>query len=285
MRVLRFLFGESRTAIRAGICVLVCLPLILSADSPDARLPSIAFCVALGCTAFFGLKRRLIYIGLIIVVQFVAIALNGAGMLLSEVSEEPEVALEPVAISVVPGGDVFHTRISPEQCAEVTVCFYKNGVAVVGAHSCGLSPGVLDTHTLLNDEPVDGQVTLIEDTQWGFAVSPLGPPVEREELPLANPHDISMGEPATCLTPRSEPFDVVVEGWTMRGGRPLLVVSTSRRGNKGMSGSPVIQNGRIIGFLAGTWPLSARPPHIVFVSPAAAVYKEFRDYLNSRAGQ
>ena len=68
----------------------------------DARLPSIAFCVALGCTAFFGLKRRLIYIGLIIVVRFVAIALNGAGMLLSEVSEEPEVALEPVAISVCP---------------------------------------------------------------------------------------------------------------------------------------------------------------------------------------
>jgi hypothetical protein len=280
LRALRSLFGESKAELRAGIYVLVCLALILAAGTRAPRLSLIAFCLSLGCTAFFALKRRLIFIGVIILAQCVSLALNGAEFILSDVSGSPEVPLPEVSVSVVPGGDLFHTRISPERCSEATVCFYRDGVAVVAAHSCGFSPGVLEPHTLLNDEPVEGVVNLIEDTQWGFAVSPLRPPVERQEMPLANAHEVLVGERATCLVPGSEPFDVEVAGWTMRLDQPYLVIKSPRRIAKGMSGSPVLQNGRIIGFLAATWPFTGRPPHIAFVSPAPAVYTELSDHLD-----
>jgi hypothetical protein len=281
LRVLKFLFGETKAEVRAGICILVCLPAVISSAYPGSRLPAIAFCLSLASTAFLALKRRLIFIGLIIVVQVVSIGLNGARVLLREAGELPEVALPEVAISVVPGGDVFSTKISPGQVITATVCFYKNGAAVVAAHKCGLSPGVLDVYTLLNDERVEGEVILMEDTPWGFAVRPLEPPAERQELPLGNARDVSIGETATCLTPRTEPFDVEIAGWTMREGRPYLVVSSPRKITNGMSGVPVVQNGRIIGFLAATWPLSARSPYIGYVSPAAAVYNELRDHLQA----
>lgn len=237
------------------------------------------FLLALACTAFFSLVRCIVFIVLIILVQATSIGLNGSRMLLKDVSELPEVALPEVAVSVIPGGDFFSTRIEPGKVIKATVCFYKGGVAVVAAHDCGLSPGILDHCTLLNDERVEGEVTLIEDTAWGFAVRPLESPDERQELPLANARDVSVGEPATCLLPGSQSFDVEVAGWTTREGRPYLVVSSPRKITNGMSGVPVVQNGRIIGFVAATWPLSARAPYI-YVSPAPAVYNELRNHLD-----
>lgn len=280
LRALRKLFGGSKAEVRAGICVLLCLSLMLLAGTRAPRLSVIAFCLSLGCTAFFSLKRRLICIGAIIVIQCLSIALDGARVVLSDVSESPEVPLPTVSAWVVPGGDLFHTRVSPERCTEAAVCFYKDGVAVVAAHSCGLSPGVLDPHTQLNGEPVEGVVTLIEDTKWGVAVSPLEPPAERQEIRLANAHEVSVGETATCLVPKSEPFEVEVAGWTTRLDEQYLVIKSPRRIAKGMSGSPVLQSGRIIGFLSATWPFTSRPPHIGFVSPAPVVYNELADHLD-----
>lgn|GEM_PF-1410326 len=283
-RVLRLLFGETKAAVRAGVCVLVCLLVIISAGYPGPRVPAIAFCVALACTAFFDLKRRLIFIGVIIFVQAFSMGMNGARVLLGEASELPEVAVPEVAASVVPGGDVFATRVSTQQSMKATVCFYKNGVAVVAAHECGLRPGVLHADTTLNYRKIEEQLLLLEDTPWGFAVKPIEPPVGRQELPIGNAADVSVGEPATCLLSENESFDVEIEGWSVRDGRPYLVVSSLHEITKGMSGVPVVQNGRIIGFLSATWPFSLRSPYVGYASPAASVYNDMKDHLESEAG-
>jgi hypothetical protein len=282
LRVLRLMFGESRGSRWAGFCVLVSIPVILYPYRVGPRLASIAGCVALGCTAFLQLKRRLVYIALVILTLFVSIGLNGAQVLLREATETPEVAIPVISVSVVPGGDFFHTRITPERCMQAAVCFYKDGVAVVAAHSCELSPGVLDNHTLLNDVHVEGRVNVIEDNSWGFAVSPLYPPVDREEMPLGNAHEVAVGEPAQCLPPDSEPFDVEIAGWAMREDRQYIVLVSPRRITEGMSGTPVLQGGRIIGFLAAKWAFPSRAPYIAYASPAAAVYDAFRDHLGGR---
>ncbi|HHY75541.1 MAG TPA: hypothetical protein GX500_02015 [Firmicutes bacterium] len=278
-RVLKTVFGDTKAALRAGICFTACLLIIVFGDPTWSRLHEIALLLGLLCTAFFTLKRRIAFIVLIVALR---IPVYGVSAILSEARESPEAVVPEIHVSVTLGGDLFHTRVSDQQCWQAVVCFYKNRVAVVAAHSCSMSPGLLDEHTFLNEKSLDERLTALEDTPWGLAVSPIDAPEPRDELPIANASDVLLGERAVCITPGEEPFEVTLEGWITLRGRQYLVASATRRGREGMSGSPVVQNGRIVGFLAGTWPLSIRPPHIIYLSPAPLVYSEFRDYLDGQ---
>ena len=67
---------------------MVCLPAVISSAYPDLGFrPSPSACRSQ--VPLLALKRRLIFIGLIIVVQVVSIGLNGRAVLLREAGELP----------------------------------------------------------------------------------------------------------------------------------------------------------------------------------------------------
>ncbi|MBS3985293.1 MAG: hypothetical protein KGZ66_06790 [Selenomonadales bacterium] len=81
---------------------------------------------------------------------------------------------------------------------------------------------------------------------------PKGTRVNTELIRLGGTADIVVGEVATVLPGAAGPFTVRVVGYMQFRGEQLLLVSplhAKDRIEPGMSGSPIVQNGKLIGVL------------------------------------
>jgi len=97
---------------------------------------------------------------------------------------------------------------------------------------------------------LDGSPHVEANTPAGMVLSGVKcPEDDRRPLPIANVSEIRVGESAVALAPPGDPIELEVLGFLeMRGVQYLLARGPKNILVQGDSGTPVIQDGRIIGF-------------------------------------
>jgi len=180
-----------------------------------------------------------------------------------------------VAAKVRVGGDhlVIH---SGSQGLSMRTCFYTDeGLAVAAAHGFDLGEGGYRMQ-------LNGQFTLraqvTEVTPSGIVLNGLVPPEESSHLGFALPSEITLGEEATLLH-ADEDIQVLLLGYHEAKGDQVLVVKQLDGASPigpGFSGSPIVQNDKLIGFLSMAIKpnIMYRGPRIGFARLATEVYLE-----------
>lgn len=137
-----------------------------------------------------------------------------------------------------------------------TVSFYPgDGTMVAMAHAA--DPLAVGQITSVNITDHRNTIfcnvkVLVNDDQGVTLGLPEGTVVKSEMIPLGGTADIAVGETATVHSGNRGTFSVKVDGYVRQRGRQLLVLSPLSSGDtieQGMSGSPVVQNGKLIGLL------------------------------------
>jgi hypothetical protein len=231
-----------------------------------------------------------------VVAMFISVYAVGGDLFTHEmISETPLQPLPTLDVSVIPGGESLSWSIAVGEGprtvfknAAATVCFYipDDGLCVVAAHSCGLKTGEALIITPNTEDLVPGiprSADVLVDSQYGVVLERITcPDPGREQLPLANEEDISVGEEAIIRTLGNGDIRVKVIGFAIVSEGHLLVLELldDVEVGPGMSGSPIIQSGKVIGFFIGTT-LSFIGPDFVLARPAVEVYAELQEYLES----
>lgn len=204
-------------------------------------------------------------------------------MLAKDLSPVPLAPIAEVDAVVVPGGE--RVIVHPEGIQHggaFTVCFYDQGCIVGAAHGADFpDPRWNLCTTCFASNLADGVPTFEANTQYGIVVSGVKcPDPGRQALPIAGPDDVLVGQKATLLSAGRSNAEVEVVGYIQRTQGQFLVVKMPRGGQgmgKGMSGTPLVQNGKIIGFLSGgfLWDISGR---LGIARLAADVYDATKEY-------
>jgi hypothetical protein len=181
---------------------------------------------------------------------------------------------QSVEASVRLGGD--HLIIYRESGMIIaTTCFYtEGGLTIAAAHSISLAPGEYRMQ-VNRGRSVAGE--LLSDSPDGIAIAGLTIPEEAPLLPLASPSDIALGEKALLIHSDGN-IEVTVLGYQRktRGRYSLVLQALDDEADigPGYSGSPVIQDDRIIAFVFGAIKPSVRysGARIAFARLATEVY-------------
>ena len=97
------------------------------------------------------------------------------------------------------------------------------------------------------------------------------------EMAIAGASDIYANEGATLWVPSIGTLEVEVKGFRTVGDQEMIVIELPpgvSQVKSGCSGSPVVQKGKIIGFVAATQAIPFRGPKQVILRPACQVYSE-----------
>lgn len=137
-----------------------------------------------------------------------------------------------------------------------TASFYPgNGTMVAVAHAGRqLTVGEITGVNLTDrDNFIFCNVKVLVNSDQGVTLGmPKGTRIDSELVRLGGTADISVGEVATVHSGITGPFKVRVVGYMQLRGDQLLVVSPLNAKDTiqlGMSGSPIVQNGKLIGVL------------------------------------
>ncbi|NLC15142.1 MAG: hypothetical protein GX784_02315 [Firmicutes bacterium] len=276
----------------AVVVMVICLVSVFTLKLSRKLMPIV---VAIFASSVHTLaKRRSLTVIAGLLMLFVAIYATGGHILLTEeVHLTPLSPLADVDASVLLGGD--HIRVhTDERCFNVTVCFYvaDTDLCVIAAHSCETQAGetvkvLLVPFSKSGSEPPDWcpvfdpnatDAEVLLDSDYGVILSGIQPPRSGpDELPIGKPDDIGPGEEALLHTARSGVLPAEIKGfWLSRNGHLIVAQLTGKEPKilSGFSGSPVVQNGKLIGFLAATHAVPFRGPQIILVRPACDVYNE-----------
>jgi hypothetical protein len=200
-----------------------------------------------------------------------------------DVSSVPLAAIAEVEALVVPGGERVTVHPKGDRYGgSFNVCFYDQGCIVGAAHGADFPEPPWDLCTdCFPSNLTDGVPTFTANTPFGVVISGAKcPEPGRQALPIAGPDDIQIGQKATMLASGLGNADLEVMGYFMAKEDQFLVVRMPKNGprmGKGLSGTPLVQNGKIIGFLAASpmWDISGT---IGLARPAADVYAATREY-------
>ena len=175
---------------------------------------------------------------------------------------------------------------------EATVCFYlDNEIAVIASHYCsGIEVGETYQVQVYNKSvEQNGWARVLTNSDWGvvlalqdFDVSAFHRPV----LSLAGTGDIRIGDRATLHSTQRGDFPVKVHGFRRAPGAQFLVVRALEKAHPiepGMSGSPLVQGDKLIGFISGSYTVATRPPSIGLARVATDVYLKAEGYLGANS--
>lgn len=202
----------------------------------------------------------------------------------TNVTRIPLGTVPSVDASVVPGGESLNVHPPGKSGGTLTVCFYENGYAVAAAHPCDFpdDSGWALCVDCLSQEMVEGTPTFVADTPVGIVISGMKCPTEgRAKLPLAAPDEIEVGQTAQVLSADLGDGEVEVLGFTERKEGQFLVfrpASSSMSLGPGSSGTPLVQNGKIIGFIAGRLALDFSSRKLGLARLAPDVYAGTKQY-------
>jgi hypothetical protein len=248
------------------------------------------FLCAIFVSAAYSLKKR-VWVGVaaFLVVFPVSVYATARYVFLSEIRPSP---LRPLPVAngrVVLGGDRLRLH-SPERCFEVAVCFWvpESDIFAVAAHSCktlpGSTPKVNDTPDKCpNSDPDATTVKVVTDSDFGLVLSGMEIPAgRREELSIGGSEDIFIGEEALLYTSEDQGTSVQVLGFSIMRDQQMLLVQVLNKDadlGPGASGSPLVQNGKIIGFLVGVHAFPYRGSRLLILRPACEVYSNLEEFL------
>lgn len=176
---------------------------------------------------------------------------------------------------------------------EATVCFYVgNEIAVIASHYCsGIEAGEVYQVQIYNDVLEQrGSARVLANDDWGVALALQGIDVScflRPRLPIAGTAEICIGGSAMLHSTQRGSFPVTVFGYRRAPGAQHLVVRALSKAHPiepGMSGSPLVQDGKLIGFISGSYTIATRPPSVGLARTAADVYWNAEKYLMYDSG-
>ena len=236
--------------------------------------------------AFHCVKKRFwVGVAVFLILFPISVYVTSRQAFLSKVSPSPLRPLPVVDGRVVLGGDRLRLH-SAEKCFGVAVCFWipERDWCVAAAHSCETLPGsgfkanfTLDRCP--NSDPDATIVKVVADGSSGLVLSGLDVPNgSREELTIGGSEDIHVGEEALLYSSVDRTTPVQVLGFSMMRDQQVLLVKVLRKEadlGPGASGSPLVQDGRIIGFLVGTIALSFG--QLLVLRPACEVYSSVEE--------
>lgn len=159
-----------------------------------------------------------------------------------------------------------------------TVSFYiPDGLAVGMAHAVPeMEPGLWPIG-LRSPDHLDRQTAqLLANDDYGivFRLDYLPDP-ERQKLLIGGPDDITVGEVAQLHSVKGGSFPVRILGYDLHQGMQTLLIQPLDTGPElipGMSGSPIVQNGKLIACLRAISRVPHRGPAIAQARLAADIY-------------
>lgn len=256
----RRLIGSANAGLGLYFFAAVCLQASLG---PYAFLG--LFVVALFCAVLppRRLRQKVILFAVVVALVFPWAfyhALGGA--LLSTVTATPIREVAAPGVAVAPGGSylLVYGVGDGDNVSVFTVCYFLDADTVVAAaHRMELAEGEY-VATLSGPGLVQsGSIQVLVDTDAGVLLR--GVEISRsteQRLPLAGTSDIQVGMTAEVISTYGWSGQVTVAGYDQLGDAQYLVLTRGQFEGEvipGMSGSPVVQNGKIIGFIA-------RAPHV-----------------------
>jgi hypothetical protein len=277
----------------------------------------LCYVFAIAASNVFKVKRRWVQTIAFFLVMFVAWYVSGGFYLAETASTAPLAPLPQAGAVVIPGGDTLMLEFE-RSLFRASVCFYvpDTELCVLAGHSCSIpddAETVYASRILFDPDGIeipetpslawweqrfdpDGmeipdafqravpgqfEVKVVTDSPFGAVLSGLTPVPGREEMPIGGAGDIYPGEYGEVWSPEGV-IPIEVLGFKkFRGGQMLAaqVMDQKVRLGKGMSGSPVIQNGKIIGFFTVVYALPYRGPQVILIRPACEVYGELEWYF------
>ncbi len=173
---------------------------------------------------------------------------------------------------------------------EATVCFYVgNEVAVIASHDCsGIEAGENYQVQVYNQSTEqNGWARVLTNSEWGVVLALQNIDVSafhRPLLSLAGTGEIQIGESAVLHSTQRGNFSVNVFGFRRAPGAQFLVVRALDKAHliePGMSGSPLVQGNKLIGFITGSYTAATRPPTIGLARVAADVFSNSEDFFDT----
>lgn len=288
---------KNRRQVIAGIVMALCMAAILALPFRVLREQGrLLILMGVFCFCAHTLYRRwwVPLIAFLLAIGVCTYAVGGDLIAYEMASETPLQQLPELDVSVIPGGESLQWSVAVEQgsrsvvkTSKVIVCFYMpgDGPCVVAAHSCGREAGDTPDISPTSEALVSGSsrpAAVLADCDHGVVFSGLKcPDPDRKALPLAGAEDVKVGEEAVICTLSNGDIPVKVIGFCMMNNNHFLVLESldDEAGvGPGMSGGPIIQDGKIIAFLhSGT--RFHRGPRFVMARPALEVYDALQEYL------
>ncbi len=268
--------------------------LLMVANSGRSRIHEVArmLAIAIG-TSFEPLRPKWKSFLVVVAATIVSATCWGTQDFLAEdLLLSPPFPEQTVTASVEVGGETIWV-VPPEGRGVIaTICFYQGDMSVIAAHPVPLNDGPwpmrVEPHIPVG--MVHGVPEFVTSTPYGAVLKGLGPLGEgRERMEIAAATEIAVGEDAELRSSWKGTLPVRVLGFTERDGEPFLVLQFHSEKDVfegGMSGSPVVQGDKIVGFAAMTISVvSWRRPQIAFARLASDVYLGTQSYLEQSSGQ
>ncbi len=288
---------KNRRQVIAGIVMALCMAAMLALPFRVLREQGrLLILVGVFCFCAHTLYKRwwVPLIAFLLAIVVCTYAVGGDLIAYEIVSETPLQQLPELDVSVIPGGELLQWSVAVEQgsrsvvkTSKVIVCFYMpgDGPCVVAAHPCGREAGDTPDISPNSEALVSGSsrpASVLADCEHGVVFAGLRcPDPDRKALPLAGAEDVKVGEEAVICTLSKGDIPVKVMGFSMMNDAHLLVLQRFDKDAEvgaGMSGSPVIQDGKIIAFLHSVTRFH-RGPRFVMARPALEVYDALQEYL------
>lgn len=182
-----------------------------------------------------------------------------------------------LSVNVILGGQEARVE-SANRSGTGTVCFYvPPDTAVIFAHKVPRNP--LTGYVPIKQLGKGPQATVTANTHVGVVLKGVSIPQLGSVMPLGGGSDIVVGGKADVYLGDREPFEVEILAVGHLGGYLAMqckTVTTGARIQRGDSGSPIVQNGIIIGFIRGGGGLY---PRYLYAGVAIDMYYELESFL------
>lgn len=159
-----------------------------------------------------------------------------------------------------------------------TSFYLPDGLVVGAAHAVGLDPLSCTASLNHNEQIQTGRAELLQDTEAGVLLRLTGIDLPTDPvMAIAGTKDIETRAEAELFSSLGLSGPVTVVGYHQEDGKQYLVLTVAGGADRlvpGMSGSPVVQNGRIIGCMARIYDTEYKGQAIFLARLAADVYNE-----------
>jgi hypothetical protein len=174
----------------------------------------------------------------------------------STASEEPLWSVVAPKQQVTLGGQRLYYDLNSQALLGTVGFSPAEGVLVVMAHAA--EPLAVDQQVGVvisaDGSSISCQAQVLANEEAGIVMGlPEGALLEGELIPVGGTADIQVGAEALVYTDYRDAFAVMVDGFVELHEHQMIVLTPGNPANKiiaGMSGSPVVQNGKLIGMLA-----------------------------------
>lgn len=267
-----------------GVALLISF---LLDPTPD-RLPTLALIAAIGGTAILPRTKTQRVVGVFICCALLIFSLSSSvgTMMIKDIADEPSQHWLAPNAQVRLGGQTITFDLvdsTREGYHILTACYWlDNSTTLIAAHKMKkFTPGEALAIQVTGDGYIENfETEVIFNNDDGLALgltSEFIPPADLYSIAASK--EIIVGAEAEIISQYGGSFPVIVKGFFALRGRDEIAIEIVNDEDDligGMSGSPVVQNGKIIGFMRGGFKSARR---IGLCKIAAKIYANAADLM------